>query len=104
MPEIFEQYYQLFDRSAEQELDLVRFSPGYKVWNEGHEPLIIQGDVDKDMTTFEAIEPGAGEKLQRYVRSSQVYEVAVKHALYNNFMRVGDVQWPLLRQLPTMCR
>jgi len=104
MPEIFEQYYQLFDRSAEQELDLVRFSPGYKVWSEGYEPLIIQGDVDKDMATFEAIESGAGEKLQRYVaRSSQVYEVAVKHALYNNFTRVSDVlQWPLLRQLPTM--
>lgn len=104
MPEIFEQYYQLFDRSAETELDLVRFSPGYKVWSEGHEPLIIQGDIDKDMATFEAIESGAGEKLQRYVtRSSQVYEVAVKHALYNNFTRVSDVlQWPLLRQLPTM--
>lgn len=104
MPEIFEQYYQLFDRSAKTELDLVRFSPGYKVWSEGHEPLIVQGDVDKDMTTFEAIEPGAGKKLQRYVaRSSQVYEVAVKHALYNNFTRVGDMlQWPLLRQLPTM--
>lgn len=104
MPEIFEQYYQLFDRSAKTELDLVRFSPGYKVWSEGHEPLIVQGDVDKDMTTFEAIEPGAGKKLQRYVaRSSQVYDVAVKHVLYNNFTRVSDVlQWPLLRQLPTM--
>ena len=104
MPEIFEQYYQLFDRSAEKELDLVRFSPGYKVWSEGHDPLIIQGDVDKDTATFEAIEPGAGEQLQRYVaRSSQVYEVAVKHALYNNFTRFSDVlQWPLLRQLPTM--
>lgn len=104
MPEIFDQYYQLFDRSAEKELDLIRMSPGYKVWSEGHEPLIIHSDVDKDMTTFEAIEPGAGKKLQRYVtRSSQVYEVAVKHALYNNFTRVSDVlQWPLLRQLPTM--
>lgn len=104
MPEIFEQYYRLFDRSAEKELDLVRFSPGYKVWSEGYEPLIIQGDIDKDMTTFEAIEPSAGEKLQRYVaRSSQVYEVAVKHALYNNFTRVSDVlQWPLLSRLPTM--
>lgn len=104
MPEIFEQYYQLFGRSAKTELDLVRFSPGYKVWSEGYEPLIIQGDVDKDMTTFEAIEPGAGKKLQRYVtRSSQVYEVAVKHALYNTFTRFSDVlQWPLLRQLPTM--
>ena len=104
MPEIFEQYYQLFGRSAKTELDLVRFSPGYKVWSEGYEPLIIQGDVDKDMATFEVIESGAGEKLQRYVaRSSQVYEVAVKHALYNNFTRVSDVlQWPLLRQLPTM--
>ena len=104
MPEIFEQYYQLFGRSAKTELDLVRFSPGYKVWSEGYDPLIIQGDVDKDMTTFEAIEPGAGKKLQRYVtRSSQIYEVAVKHALYNNFTRFSDVlQWPLLRQLPTM--
>ena len=104
MPEIFEQYYQLFGRSAKTELDLVRFSPGYKVWSEGYEPLIIQGDVDKDMTTFEAIEPGAGKKLQRYVaRSSQIYEVAVKHALYNNFTRFSDVlQWSLLRQLPTM--
>ena len=104
MPEIFEQYYQLFGRSAKTELDLVRFSPGYKVWSEGYEPLIIQGDVDKDITTFEAIEPGAGKKLQRYVtRSSQIYEVAVKHALYNNFTRFSDVlQWPLLCQLPTM--
>lgn len=104
MPEIFDQYYQLFDRSAEKELDLIRMSPGYKVWSEGHEPLIIHSDVDKDMATFETIEPGAGEKLRRYVsRSSQVYEVAVKHALYNNFTRVSDVlQWPLLRQLPTM--
>lgn len=104
MPEIFEQYYQLFGRSATTELDLVRFSPSYKVWSEGHDPLIIQGDVDKDMAIFEAIEPGAGEKLQRYVaRSSQVYEVAVKHALYNNFTRLSEVlQWPLLRQLPTM--
>ena len=104
MPEIFDQYYQLFDRSAEKELDLIRMSPGYKVWSEGHEPLIIHSDVDKDMATFETIEPGAGEKLRRYVsRSSQVYDVAVKHALYNNFTRVSDVlQWPLLRQLPTM--
>ncbi len=104
MPEIFDQYYQLFDRSAEKELDLIRMSPGYKVWSEGHEPLIIHSDVDKDVATFETIEPGAGEKLRRYVsRSSQVYEVAVKHALYNNFTRVSDVlQWPLLRQLPTM--
>lgn len=104
MPEIFDQYYQLFDRSAEKELDLIRMSPGYKVWSEGHEPLIIHSDVDKDVATFETIEPGAGEKLRRYVsRSSQVYEVAVKYALYNNFTRVSDVlQWPLLRQLPTM--
>ncbi|MDO5343385.1 MAG: phytoene desaturase family protein [Candidatus Saccharibacteria bacterium] len=104
MPEIFEQYYQLFDRSAREELDLVRFSPGYKVWSEGHQPLVIQGDVNADAALFEAIEPGAGKKLQRYVaRSSQVYEVAVRHALYNNFTRVSDVlQWPLLRHLPTM--
>ncbi len=104
MPEVFEQYYQLFDESAEKRLDLLRFTPGYKVYFEGHEPLLIEGDVTKDARTFEAIEPGAGERLERYVqRSSVAYELSVNHFLYNNFLRFRDVlRVDILRSAPRM--
>jgi len=104
MPEVFEQYYQLFGESAETRLDLMRFNPGYKVYFEKYPTLTIQGDVDVDKHTFEAIEPGTGRKLERYVaHSTQAYELAVKHFLYNNFLRLRDVfALPVILNAPRM--
>lgn len=104
MPEVFEQYYQLFDQSAEQRLDLLRFEPGYKVFFEHADSLVIQGDVEHDKHTFEAIEPGAGAALERYIRTSTLsYHTAVQHFLYNNFQRLRDViRWPIIRHAPRM--
>ena len=92
MPEVFEQYYELFGQSAAERLDLIRLTPGYKVFFDHHDPLTIQGDVDKDAATFEAIEPGAGEKLHRYVaRSSNIYHLSVNYFLYSNFEHIRQL-------------
>jgi len=92
MPEVFDQYYALFGESATKRLDLIRFTPGYKVYFGKGEPIVIQGDLEKDAETFEQIEPGAGQQLRKYVEtSSLVYNVATKHFLYTNFQRIGDV-------------
>lgn len=106
MPEIFEQYYRLFGASATKRLDLVRFDPGYKVYFENDAPLIIQGDINKDKHLFEAIEPGAGKALERYVRTSSLtYQLAVKYFLYTNFQRLRDViRWPIIRRAFRMLR
>lgn len=104
MPEVFEQYYQLFDESATSRLDLVRFRPGYQVFFEHEKPLTLQGDIKQDKHLFEAIEPGAGATLERYVkRSSLAYTLAVKYFLYNNFKRFRDVlRWPIIKNAPQM--
>ncbi len=92
MPEVFEQYYQIFGQSAAKRLDLVRLTPGYKVFFEHDEPIVVQGDEAKDRVLFESIEQEAGDKLHRYVaRSSRIYDIAVQHFLYNNFKRLRDV-------------
>ncbi len=106
MPEVFEQYYQIFGELAHTRLDLVRFKPGYRVYFEHDDPLTIQGDIEHDRHTFEAIERGAGEKLERYVqKSSLVYELSVKYFLYNNFQRARDIlRWPIIRNAPRMVR
>lgn len=95
MPEVFEDYYRLFGESAQSRLDLIRFQPGYKVFFEKYEPLVLQGNVHTDKKTFEAIEPGAGQKLERYVRqSTKAYQLSVRYFLYNNFLRLRDVLKP----------
>lgn len=104
MSEVFEDYYSLFDQSAEKRLDLVRFSPGYKVYFENHEPILIQGDVEQDKHVFEAIEQGAGQKLEKYVRQSSIaYKLSVRYFLYNNFLRIRDVvTLPVIASAPRM--
>ena len=99
MPEIFEQYYDLFDASATGRLDLLRFSPGYRVFFENKPPADVMGDVSKDRDLFESIERGAGKKLEKYVRrSTRTYNLAVRYFLYNNFERLRDVlHWPIIK-------
>lgn len=98
MPEVFEQYYQLFGQSATTRLDLLRLDPGYKVFFEQQDPVVIRGDAAADRDVFEQIEPSAGVALMRYVaRSSRVYALSVRHFLYNNFLRIRDVfKWEVI--------
>ena len=104
MPEVFEQYYKLFDETTEKRLDLVKFQPGYRVYYENAEPIVIKGDLEQDKHTFEAIEPGASDKLTRYIETSTIaYKVAVKYFLYNNFQKFGDVmRWPIIKNSPRL--
>lgn len=104
MPEVFEQYYGLFSQSAQHRLDLIRLQPGYRVFFEHDKPLVIRGDIAQDKHTFEAIEPGAGRALERYVATSSLaYTLAVKHFLYSNFRSVRDLlRWPVIKNAPHM--
>lgn len=95
MPEVFEQYYSLFDIDPTSELELQKLTPGYTVFFEHDEPLVIQGDVEKDSELFEAIEPGAGQALRAYVQKSNLtYRLALQYFLYSNFSR----PWALLKR------
>lgn len=104
MPEVFEQYYSLFNQSATERLDLMRFTPGYKVFFEKYPPLEPQGDVSADKNIFESIESGAGEKLSRYIKkSSLAYEMSVRYFLYNNFSKLTNlIRWPIIKHAPAL--
>ena len=86
MPEVFSQYFDLFDVSVDAKLDIQKLSPAYKVYFENEEPVTITGDINQDKNIFEEIENGAGKKLERYIKSSkQIYDMSLKNFLYNKF-------------------
>lgn len=87
MPEVFERFFAELGTTAAEQLDLVRLDPAYRVLFEGHpEPLDVTGDAAANVAAFEAIEPGAGRALERYLRSArQTYDLALRRFLYTSF-------------------
>ncbi len=87
MPEAFEQFFKLMGTSAERELALHRLSPAYQCFFENEqEPVVISEKLHNVLETFESLETGAGERLQRYLDSAEdTYALAMRHFLYTNF-------------------
>jgi 1-hydroxy-2-isopentenylcarotenoid 3,4-desaturase len=106
MPKVFEQYLSLFGLSAQELLNLKRLTPAYKVFYESRAPLTITGELARDSATFEAVEPGAGEALQRYVsEGDEIYQLALRHFLYTNYDGLGGLMnRDILRGAPRLLR
>ncbi|MFN6963069.1 MAG: phytoene desaturase family protein [Pyrinomonadaceae bacterium] len=90
-PDIFEHFFKLVGERVEDHLDLVRLSPSYRIFFRSGERLDIQSDIEKDAATFEAIEPGAGDKLRAYLKQSEYqYGVATEHFMFKNYDTIFD--------------
>ncbi len=96
MPEGFDHFFRLLGTTAEAELDLEVLEPGYRVYFEGEgRPVDVHADQAANLATFEAIEPGAGARLERYLASARdVYDVATRRFLYTSFESLA----PMLRR------
>lgn len=87
MPEVFDHFYRLLGTTADEQLDLVRLDPGYRVYFEGRNtPVDISADRQENIDTFERLELGAGAALERYLKSAEeTYRTAVHRFLYTSF-------------------
>ena len=87
MPEVFDHFFRLCGTSADEQLDLVRLDPGYRVYFENRpEPVDIHSDRAASTELFESLEPGAGRVLGAYLDSARTtYDLALKRFLYTNF-------------------
>ncbi len=104
MPEVFDHFFRLLGTSTDEQLDLVRLDPGYRVYFERRGVLDVDAvprvrvyferrgvlDVAADraanVALFEEVEPGAGAALERYLATAEdAYAMALRHFLYTTF-------------------
>lgn len=106
MPKVFEHYFSLFDRSAQETLELQKLRPAYKVFYESRPAITISGNLVTDRATFDAIEPGSGEALSRYVaEGNDIYQFALRYFLYTNFSSLSDfLKKPILQSSPRLLK
>jgi phytoene desaturase len=107
MPEVFEHFFELLGTTAGAELDLTVLDPSYRVFFEGHaEPVEVRPDRAHNRALFEALEPGAGERFDAYLRSAEeTYDVALRRFLYSNFDSPSAFLHPdVVRRTPRLGR
>jgi phytoene desaturase len=83
MPDVFDRFFEQFDRKAADYYDLVRLNPSYQVVYSAHEKWNIPKDVEDLATMLEQIEVGAANKLKLFLAEASVkYEVGMKDLVF----------------------
>jgi phytoene desaturase len=107
MPDVFDHFFRLLGTSAAEQLDLVTLDPGYRVYFEGHEdPIDLAATREANLAVFEAVEPGAGARMAKYLDSAEdTYAMAVRRFLYTSFEDLRGLAAPdVLKRMGKLAR
>lgn len=77
MPDIFENFFNDFDKSTSDYYELDKLSPAYKIFFQ--DEIITIGDtLDKICSEFERIEPGSSKPLRKFINKAATnYDIAI---------------------------
>jgi phytoene desaturase len=92
MPDVFEHFFNLMGEKIEDYLPLERLTPSYRIFFKDRNLTVdITGDIEKDLLTFEKIEPGVSPRFREYLkRSEEQYTIAMESFVYKNYDTVKD--------------
>ncbi len=96
MPELFEQFFNRFDRSVSDYYQLVRLDPSYQVVFGKNNIIPIPAGYDDLQKLFDQIEPGSSKKLERFLdEAAYKYKVGMEEFVWKpglSLMEFADVR------------
>lgn len=92
MPDVFEHFFATMGEDVTKLMPLIRLTPSYRVFFKDRDLVVdITGDLEKDLATFEKIEPGVTPRFKEYLaRSEEQYTIAMEGFVYKNYDSVKD--------------
>jgi len=86
MPEIFENFYQQFDKKSSDFFTLKRLDPLYRIFWGKDDCVNINAKFSENKKYFESREKGSFKKMSKYLTlSSKLYRVTIRSFLYTDF-------------------
>lgn len=96
MPEIFEHYFGLFGKSAQDFYELVRLDPSYRIFFPD-EVIDISSDIERNYKLFDRLEENGEEKLRKYLKQAQTkYEYLLDGLMYEELAGIRAMFSPKL--------
>ncbi|WP_264553663.1 phytoene desaturase family protein [Flavobacterium sp. N2038] len=83
MPDVFERFFHDFNRKPSDYYELIKLNPAYRVYFGINDFINICDNLEDIKSTFETIEKGSGEELQKFINQAKSnYDVAIKDLVY----------------------
>ncbi|MDQ6531888.1 oleate hydratase [Flavobacterium sp. LHD-85] len=83
MPDVFERFFQDFNKKTSDYYELIKLNPAYRVYFGMDDFISIYDNLEEIKYTFETIEKGSGEKLQNFIdQAKSNYDIAIKDLVY----------------------
>jgi phytoene desaturase len=91
MPDVFEKFFSDFGKKVSDYYDLVRLSPGYRVYfSDDH--MDIPANLDELYALFEKHEPGSTPKLKKFLREAEYkYKVGIHDLVYKPGVKISEL-------------
>jgi len=92
MPDVFERYFELFNKKPTDFYELKRLDPSYRLFFGNEKIIDIKKDLEQNIKLFDILEPNGGQKLKEYLKDShRKYEIAMKHFVYKSYETIFDL-------------
>ncbi|MEQ8360585.1 MAG: phytoene desaturase family protein [Cytophagales bacterium] len=83
MPEVFENFYQSFKKTASDYYNLIRLDPSYRVYFGEKDFLDIPAKMEELEELFDQLEPGSSKNLKKFIsESAYKYEVGMRDLVH----------------------
>jgi len=83
MPDVFERFFNDFNKKAEDFYTLERLDPAYQVYFGEADSITIPGSLDEIYQSFENEEAGSSESLKKFIaKAKDNYDIAIKDLVY----------------------
>ncbi|MDR7211415.1 phytoene desaturase family protein [Flavobacterium piscis] len=83
MPDVFERFFNDFNKKTSDFYELIKLNPAYRVYFGINDFISIFDNVEEIISTFESIEKGSGKKLQTFINQAKSnYDIAIKDLVY----------------------
>ena len=83
MPDVFERFFQDFNKKTADYYDLIKLNPAYRVYFGVDDFINIYDNLEEIKSTFENIEKGSGNQLKTFINQAKSnYDIAIKDLVY----------------------
>jgi len=98
MPDVFDRYFEGFNKKTADYYNLIRLNPSYSVFFEGDEKWEIPADMNELENLFESVEKGAAQQLRKFLADAKYkYEVGINDLVHKPSRNITEfISLPLL--------
>jgi len=95
MPDVFDKFFNDFQKKASDYYTITQLDPGYQVYSDIQNSISIAANFDTIVATFEQKEKGAGKALKKFIKNAEEnYNLAIKDLVYQPGENVFEIITP----------